>query len=157
MCKVKIHLFELSAVFEFVSADADRPVVRGRIIFSSRLDWSLPGAASRPPSALAMVSAFMLCLRRLGNGGRTRIVGWNGPLGARPFGQHREEAGHVRRDLPGVLAAQLATEARPPDLTGAPDQIIIEIVLGVRWFHRRPHGRLLAAPCSWPPVSDSHR
>ena len=45
MCKVKIHLFELSAVFEFVSADADRPAVRGRIIFSSRLDWSLPELA----------------------------------------------------------------------------------------------------------------
>jgi hypothetical protein len=25
------------------------------------------------------------------------------------------------------------------------------------WFHRRPHGRLVATPCSWPPASESHR
>jgi hypothetical protein len=45
MCKVKNHLFELSAMFGFINADADRPAVPGRIIFSSRLDWSLPEAA----------------------------------------------------------------------------------------------------------------
>jgi hypothetical protein len=27
----------------------------------------------------------------------------------------------------------------------------------IRWFHRRPHGRLVATPCSWPPASESHR
>lgn len=63
-------------------------------------------------------------------------VGW--PLGARPFRQNREKASHVRGDQPRVPAAQLATEARLPDLTGAADQNIIEVVVGTRCFHRRP-------------------
>ena len=61
-------------------------------------------------------------------------------------------------DLPGVLGAEITTEARLPDLPGAPDQFIFQVVVCcVRCFHRRPHGRFLAAPCSWPPVSESHR
>ena len=41
-------------------------------------------------------------------------------LGPRPFGEDGEEAGDVLGDLPGVLAAEIAPEARLPDLAGAP-------------------------------------
>jgi hypothetical protein len=65
-----------------------------------------------------------------------------------------EEAGDALGDLPGILAGQVTPEAWLPDGARLVDQIV---VCCVRWFHRRPHGRLRAVPCLWPPVSESHR
>src|SRR5437868_1678155 len=81
-------------------------------------------------------------------GGLGCVVRRNGHLGARPLGEYGEEADDVFDDLPGVLAAQITLEARLPDLARSVDQVV---VCGVRWFHRRLHGRLRGAPCLWPP------
>src|SRR5262249_54735960 len=82
------------------------------------------------------------------------LVVCQGPqLGPRPLGQNREETRDVRGDLANLFASEIATEAWLPDLAGAPDQLIFQIIVcRARWFHRRPHGRLRAVPCLWPPV-----
>ena len=80
------------------------------------------------------------------------------PLGPRPISPHREEARNVLNDLPGILAAEIAADARLPDLPCALAQVVFQVIICcVRWFHRRLHGRFLTAPCSWFPVSESHR
>jgi hypothetical protein len=49
------------------------------------------------------------------------VISRNSLFDPQPFGQDREEARDVRGDLPSVLAAEIAAEARLPNLTGAPD------------------------------------
>jgi hypothetical protein len=112
---------------------------------------SQPPPALRPVRTLAMPSAFMAHPAGTQRGRLSRVVRLNRHLGARPFGEDGEEAGDVLGYLPGVLAGQVTPEARLPDLARSVDQVV------VRWFHRRPHGQLLAVPCLWPPVSESHR
>src|SRR5689334_12957478 len=101
-----------------------------------------------------MASAFMADLNGIRGGIPGRVVRRDGHLGAGPFVEDGEEAGDVLGDLAGVLAAQVTPEARLPDLARPIDQII---VCRMRRFHRRPHGRLRAAPCLWPPASASDR
>ena len=89
---------------------------------------------------------------------RCRRLGRGHFFGPRPFGEHAEEAGDVVHDLAGVLVGEVAPETRLPDLPGAGDLLArVMVVCSVETFHRRPHGRLLAVPCSWSPVSESHR
>jgi hypothetical protein len=79
-----------------------------------------------------MISAFMVCPLVLGTGRLAPSLrrGWH--LSPRPFGEECKEAGDVLDDLPGVLAAQITSETRTPDLAGPVDQII----LGSGWLHR---------------------
>src|SRR4029077_4655906 len=90
----------------------------------------------------------------IGGDGLAGVFRWRGYFRPRPLGEDREGAGGVISDLPGVLIGEVAPGARSPELAGPADQIVVG---SVRWFHRRPHGRLLAVPCSWSPVSESHR
>jgi hypothetical protein len=46
MCEEKIHLFERAAIFGFTCASADPTCGRWRMIFFSKLNWSLPRTAS---------------------------------------------------------------------------------------------------------------
>jgi len=102
-----------------------------------------------PPRALAIISAFMAHLAIVRRGGRDGVIvaaNFSCPC---PFGENAEEAGDIERDLPGVLIGEVAPEARLPDLPGPGGlQADMIVVRSVRWFHRRPHGRLLAVPCS---------
>jgi hypothetical protein len=72
----------------------------------------------------------------------------------RPFVKDRKEAGDILGDLPSIFTAQVAPKGWLPQPNGLVDQIVIR---WVQWFHRRPHGRLVAVPCSWSPVSASDR
>jgi hypothetical protein len=121
----------------------------------SRSSWAgqraiQPPPAFRPPRALAMVSAFRARLAISGLRGFASVVRRGRHLGPRPFGEDREKAGYVLRDLACVLGAQVTSEARLPDGARPVDHVI---VCSARWFHRRPHGRLRAGPCLWPPAS----
>lgn len=49
-------------------------------------------------------------------GGRGRVIGGGKPFGARPFGEHAEEAGGYRDAPGGLLVGEVAPEARLPDL-----------------------------------------
>ena len=69
-----------------------------------------------------MVSAFMTGLLLVGGGGLAGVVRRERHLGPRPLSEQCEEARDVRGDLPGVLGAQITTNARLPDLAGAVDQ-----------------------------------
>ena len=77
------------------------------------------------------------------------VVGGGEPFNPRPFGENGEEPDDVLSDLAGVLPAEIAPEAGSPNSESSIDQVVIGCV---RWFHRRPHGRLRAVPYLWPPV-----
>jgi hypothetical protein len=74
---------------------------------------------------------------------RGGVIGGGEVFHPRPLGENAEEAGDIVRDLLGVLLGEVATVARLPDLPGPVEMIFVRCV---RWFHRRPHGRLFAAP-----------
>ena len=101
-----------------------------------------------------MVSAFMAHLLVVGGAGLPRVVGRGGHLGPRPFGEDGEEAGDVLGDLPGVLAAQIAPEARLPDLARPVDQYCRLLRAMVSPKTSRPASRRSVL---WPPASESHR
>src|ERR1700689_1332385 len=52
-------------------------------------------------------------------GGRSGVIGSGKPFGARPFGEHAEEAGDIVNDLAGVLVGEIAPDARLPELAVA--------------------------------------
>jgi hypothetical protein len=68
------------------------------------------------PRALAILSAFIRHLASLRGGGAGCVIRRNGHLGTRPFRENGEETGDVFDDLPGVLAGQITSDARSPDL-----------------------------------------
>ena len=89
-----------------------------------------------------MVSAVMAHLRYIGVCRHGGVVSRDQPRSPRPFGEDCEEAGYVLDYLPGVLIGKVALDARLPDLIRLLDQVV---ACCVRWFHRRLHGRLVAA------------
>jgi hypothetical protein len=90
-------------------------------------------------------------------GGRSGVIGSGKPFGARPFGEHAEEAGDIVNDLVGVLVGEIAPNARLPDLPAAAICLPASSSFAAsrRFIEDLTGGS--AAPCSWSPVSDSHR
>jgi hypothetical protein len=104
-----------------------------------------------------MVSAVMAHLALFRLGGRSGVIGGDKPFGSRPFGEQTEEIGNVVHDLVGVVVGEVAPEARLPDLPGAGDLLPASLSYAAsrRFIEDLTGGA--AAPCSWPPVSESHR
>jgi len=71
-----------------------------------------------------MVSAIMARLAAVGHAARIVVVG-DKSLGPRPFGENGKEAGDVLGDLPGVLAAKIAAQARCPELARPFNEIVV--------------------------------
>ena len=75
-------------------------------------------------------------------------------VGPGPLVQDGKKTCDVLGDLPGILTAEAALQARLPQGDSAIDQIVVGCV---RWLHRRPHGGLPALPCLWPSASAFNR